>query len=144
MSSGSCVPGSGAADYANLISGASTACPLIAGDVLAVKTGTNTGPTATGLNARLSTWLSANQIVAADGSGGYIATTPGAPQLIRIPLVVDSATGASAWPSGSSTVTVDGMAWGVIVSCGQLANPSYCAPTDGSQVNILIVGLTGP
>ena len=46
------------------------------------------------------------------------------------------------WPNGtSSPMTVVGFAWFVITSCGDPANPTYCANNDGKQVNGVFVNL---
>ncbi len=57
-----------------------------------------------------------------------------------MPVVVNQ-NGSSTWPNGTSTpMTVVGFAWFVITSCGT-SPVSYCAASDGSQVNGTFVGL---
>ena len=104
------------------------------------KPGDNSGPTAQGLNTRITNWQTADQIV-------DFTTTPAtvkesdSPQLVLIPVLTNPS-GQSVWPNGtSSPMTVVGFAYFVITSCGDTDRPSYCRNSDGKQVNGVFVAL---
>ena len=110
-----CPPTSGASDYRDEIAGVLNPCAISVGEVLDEKTGNNTGPTAAGLNTRITTWKTFDQIVQPTGNDTYTVIDGSTRQLVLIP--------------------VTGFAWFVIESCGDLASPTYCRNSDGYQVN---------
>ena len=120
---------------------ATPVCPVSVGESLDTKPGNNAGPTAQGLNTRITTWQTLNQIVQFNADGTTTLLQPNSPQLIVIPVLTNPS-GQSVWPNGSSSpMTVVGFAWFVITSCGDPANPSYCGNSDGKQVNGTFVNL---
>jgi Flp pilus assembly protein TadG len=137
----SCAAPSGANDYANQISAASILCPVSVGDLEAVKPGNNAGKTASGINARITTWETLDQIVAFTGNGQATILDANSQQLVMLFVVANAADGSTTWPTGTSgQVTVIGFAWFVITSCGPPTTPTYCRTSDGSQVNGTYVG----
>jgi hypothetical protein len=126
-----CVYTSGATSYRDEITGALAVCPLSVGQMVALKTGQNSGATAQGIDTRISSYQNVDQIAQVMASGGYIITSPTSPQLVRIPVVEDI-TGGSVWPSGSGNVKVVGFAWAVITGYTNF----------GARVNVWIVGAT--
>jgi hypothetical protein len=126
-----CVYTSGATSYRDEITGALAVCPLSVGQMVALKTGQNSGATAQGIDTRISSYQNVDQIAQVTASGGYIITSPTSPQLVRIPVVEDI-TGGSVWPSGSGNVKVVGFAWAVITGYTNF----------GARVNVWIVGAT--
>jgi Flp pilus assembly protein TadG len=136
-----CPVPSGANAYSNEISGDLTTCPISVGETVNTKPGNNSGPTAQGLNARIDTWETVNQVVQFNADGTTTLIDPNSQQLVLIPILTNQA-GQSAWPNGSSApMTVVGFAWFVITSCGDPAHPTYCANSDGKQVNGVFVNL---
>ena len=84
-----------------------------------------------------------NQIVQFNADGTATVLEPDSPQLVLIPVLTNPS-GQSSWPSGqSSPMTVVGFAYFVITSCGDPNHPTYCANSDGKQVNGVFVGLDG-
>ena len=93
------------------------------------------------MNARITNWQTVDQIVQFNVDGTATLLQPTNPQLVMIPVLTNQA-GNSVWPNGSSApMTVVGFAWFVITSCGDPAHPSYCANSDGKQVNGVFVTL---
>lgn len=130
-----CPTPNGANPYRDEISGALTPCGITLGQSIDVKSGNNTGPTAQGLNLRITTWKPFNQIVQLVGNNTYTIIDDDSPQLVLIPVVTNLA-GGTTWPNGSSTqIKVVGFAWFVIESCGPVTHPSYCSNADGGEVN---------
>jgi Flp pilus assembly protein TadG len=130
-----CPPTSGGSDYRDEIAGVLNPCAISVGDTLDEKTGNNTGPTSQGLNTRITTWKTFDQIVAPVGNDTYKIIDGSTRQLVLIPVVTNLA-GDPTWPHNAPyQVKVTGFAWFVIESCGDLANPSYCQNNDGYQVN---------
>ena len=141
VQSASCPVPNGASVYRDEISGTTPVCPVSVGESLDTKPGNNAGPTAQGLNIRITTWQTLNQIVQFNADGTTTLLQPNSPQLIVIPVLTNPS-GQSVWPNGSSSpMTVVGFAWFVITSCGDPANPSYCSNSDGKQVNGTFVNL---
>jgi Putative Flp pilus-assembly TadE/G-like len=141
QSASSCTPTSGSTNYTYEIDGVLTPCPVTVGETVNTNPGNNTGPTAQGLNIRITTWQPLSQIAQVSGTGQATLLDATSPQLVLIPVVVNQ-TGASAWPSGSSApMTITGFAYFVITSCGDPLNPTYCANTDGKQINGIFIGL---
>ena len=139
-----CPTPNGANAYQNEINGSLQPCGINVGQQIDVKSGNNTGPTAQGLNQRISNWMTFDQIVT-NISGNTYKIAPGQdnnPQLVLIPVVTALDGTTTSWPNGSSAqVKVVGFAWFVIESCGPVATPSYCKNSDGYQVNGRFVNL---
>ena len=130
-----CPTPNGASPYEEEISGDLIPCGITLGQSIDVKSGNNTGPTAQGLNARITQWKSFNQIVQLVGNNTYTIIDQNSPQLVLIP-VVTNLSGGTTWPNGTSAqIKVVGFAWFVIESCGPVTNPSYCKNSDGGEVN---------
>lgn len=135
-----CPVPSGANVYQDEITGDQPVCPITLGETLQTEPGDNSGPTAQGLNTRITNWQTADQIV-------DFTTTPAtvkdsnSPQLVLIPVLTNPS-GQSVWPNGtSSPMTVVGFAYFVITSCGDPDHPSYCKNNDGKQINGVFVAL---
>ena len=135
-SGSTCQSTSGAADYKNEIIGppnGSVVCDVFLGDVLPVKTGQDTGPTAQGIDKRITSWDPLSAIVQCTANGHQAnILKPNSPQLVLLPVVEDMS-GYSTWPSGSGTVRVIGFAYFV------LTQPGYT--NGGKTVLGRIVGL---
>ena len=130
-----CPTPNGASPYEEEISGDLIPCGITLGQTIDVKSGNNTGPTAQGLNARITQWETFNQIVQLVGNNTYTIIDQNSPQLVLIP-VVTNLSGGTTWPNGTSAqIKVVGFAWFVIESCGPVTNPSYCKNSDGGEVN---------
>ena len=142
VSGSNCPDPSGANAYQNEITGTLPECPISVGELVDTKTGDNSGPTAKGLNDRITTWKTVAQIVQIDGTGQVTKILdPTNPQLVMIPVLVNP-DGSNGWPSGSSSpMKVVGFAWFVITSCGDPAHPTYCGNSDGKQVNGVFVSM---
>ena len=139
-SGGSCNAANGANDFRSTINGSDIACPVSVGEDVDTKPGSNTGPSAQGLNTRITTWEPFNQIVQAGTNGQYTLLDPASPQLVLIPVVLNT-NGSTTWPNGSSQVQVVGFAWFVITGCGNPSQQGNCANSDGKYVNGTFVGL---
>jgi Flp pilus assembly protein TadG len=133
-----CPTPNGANPYENEINGTLTPCGITLNQTIDVKSGNNTGPTAQGLNERITTWEPFGNIVElvpGSPTPTYTLKEPDSPQLVLIP-VVQNLSGGTTWPNGSSAqIKVVGFAWFVIESCGDPANPTYCRNSDGGEVN---------
>jgi Flp pilus assembly protein TadG len=130
-----CPTPNGANPYRDEIAGVLNPCSINVGQVVDEKTGNNTGPTAQGLNTRITTWKTFDEIVEPVGNDTYRVKDSSTRQLVLIP-VVTNLQGGSTWPHNAPfQVQVVGFAWFVIESCGALAHPTYCQNNDGSQVN---------
>ena len=129
-----CPTPNGANPYRDEISGALNACSIDVGQAIDLKSGQNAGPTAQGLNTRIPTWKTFNQIVSLVGNNTYTILDNTSKQLVLIPVVTNMS-GGTTWPNGSAQVKVIGFAWFVIESCGSTSSPSYCATNDGREVN---------
>jgi hypothetical protein len=130
-----CVGTSGAADYRNTIGGAIFACDVHVGDLEPVKTGQNTGPTAQGINDRITSWDPISAIVNFTANGYADVLKPNSPQLVLLPVVLN-ANGSTTWPSGGGNIRVVGFAYFVLES------PGYA--NGGKTVLGRFVGLSGP
>jgi hypothetical protein len=138
-----CPVPNGANAYQNEIDGTLSPCPITLNESVDTKTGDNSGPTAQGLNARITNWQTVNQIVQFNADGTTTLLEPDSPQLVLIPILTNPS-GQAQWPSGSSSpMTVVGFAYFVITSCGDPAHPTYCGNSDGKQVNGVFVSLDG-
>jgi len=135
-SGNSCSGTSGGSDYKNTIKGSTLSCDVAVGQLVDVKTGQNTGPTAQGIDARVTTWKTLDQIVSFTSGGQATILLPDSPQLLLLPVVENAANGSSTWPSGSGQVRVVGFAWFV------LTQPGYT--NGGKTVLGTFVGLSGP
>jgi hypothetical protein len=141
VSNANCPVPNGANVYSDEIAGSTQVCPVSVGETLDTKPGDNSGKTAQGLNLRIPTWESLNQIVQFQNDGTALLLDPTSPQLVIIPVLTNQ-NGQSQWPDGSSApMTVVGFAWFVITSCGDPAHPSYCQTNDGKEVNGVFVNL---
>jgi hypothetical protein len=141
VNNANCPVPSGASIYSDEIAGSTQVCPVSVGETVQTKPGNNSGPTAQGLNQRITNWESLNQIVQFQADGTATLLDPNSPQLVIIPVLTNQ-NGQSAWPNGTSApMTVVGFAWFVITSCGDPANPSYCGNSDGKEVNGVFVNL---
>jgi Flp pilus assembly protein TadG len=142
ISSGSgCSAANGANDLSNTINGSDIACPVSVGETVDTKPGDNTGKIAQGLNSRITTWKAFNQIVQVNANGQYTLLDPTSPQLVLIPIVLNTS-GGTTWPNGSSQVQIVGFAWFVITGCGSPSIQGNCKNSDGKYVNGTFVGLT--
>jgi Putative Flp pilus-assembly TadE/G-like len=141
VNNANCPVPSGASIYSDEIAGTTQVCPVSVGETVDTKPGNNSGPTSQGLNQRITSWKTLNQIVQFQADGTATLLDPQSPQLVIIPVLTNGS-GQSAWPSGTSApMTVVGFAWFVITSCGDPAHPSYCANNDGKEVNGVFVTL---
>jgi hypothetical protein len=79
-------------------------------------------------------WENFNQIVQDNGNGQYTLLDPTSPQLVLIPIVLNT-NGNTTWPNGSSQVRVVGFAWFVITGCATPPNraPAATATANGSR-----------
>ena len=141
VNNANCPVPNGASIYSDEIAGSTQVCPVSVGETVDTKPGNNSGPTAQGLNQRITNWETLNQIVQFQADGTAKLIDPNSPQLVIIPVLTNQ-TGQSAWPNGSSApMTVVGFAWFVITSCGDPAHPTYCGNSDGKEVNGVFVNL---
>jgi Flp pilus assembly protein TadG len=141
VQSATCPVPNGSNIYSNEIAGTTPVCPVSVGETLTTDPGNNSGPTAQGLNIRITAWQTVAQIVKFNADGTNTLLQPDSPQLVVIPVLTNPG-GQSVWPNGtSSPMTVVGFAWFVITSCGDPANPTYCSNSDGKQVNGVFVNL---
>jgi Flp pilus assembly protein TadG len=109
-----CPPTSGSSDYRDEIAGVLNPCAIAVGEILDEKTGNNTGPTAQGLNTRITTWKTFNQIVQPTGNDTYKVIDGSTRQLVLVP-VVTNLSGGSTWPHNAPyQVKVVGFAWFLI------------------------------
>jgi Flp pilus assembly protein TadG len=132
----SCTGTSGGSDYKNTVNGSTLSCDVSVGQLVDVKTGQNTGPTAQGIDGRVTTWKPLDQIVSLTSNGQATILVPSSPQLLLLPVVENAATGSNIWPSGSGQVRVVGFAWFV------LTQPGYT--NGGKTVLGTFIGLSGP
>ena len=116
---------------AEVTGGLLTTCPVKVGDVIATKTGQNTGPTQSGVSARCPTLVSPTSVVSFPGIGSPSILQPASCQLVLLPTVVDDSTGNPVWPkSGSQDIRVTGFSWWVISAVAQ----------GGKEVDAVYVG----
>jgi len=139
-SGGGCSAANGANDLRDTVNGSSIACPISVGQDVDTKPGKNTGPVAQGLNTRITTWKPFNQIVQAGANGQYTVLDPTSPQLVLVPIVLNT-DGGTTWPNGSGQVQIVGFAWFVITGCGNPSIQGSCSNSDGKYVNGTFVGL---
>jgi Putative Flp pilus-assembly TadE/G-like len=123
----------GANAYRNEIDGTLNACPVSVGEQLDLKPGQNAGPTRQGIDSRITTWKSLDQIVQIGANGQATVVDSSSKQLVLIPIVEDS-NGGTTWPNGSGWVRVVGFAWFVITG-----PPGYS--NNGKTVTGVFVGL---
>jgi Flp pilus assembly protein TadG len=140
-SGSSCANANGANDYRNTINSGLNACTITVNQLVDTKPGNNTGPTAQGLNARISPWKAFSQIVQLNANGQYTVLDSSSKQLVLIPVVLNT-NGSTTWPNGSSQVKVVGFAWFVITGCGNPTKQGSCSNSDGKYVNGTFVGLS--
>jgi Flp pilus assembly protein TadG len=106
-------------DYRDMITGELTPCDLSVGQDVDLNPGNFKTPTEDAVDTRVANaggWKTLDKIVqfGPDGTANIIDST--SPQLVIVPVVVDSATGTTEWPDGGGTVRVVGFAWFVITS----------------------------
>jgi Flp pilus assembly protein TadG len=143
VSSANCPVPSGANAYESEIDGSLPVCPISVGETVDTKPGDNSGPTAKGLNSRITSWQTVDKIVGYNDDGTAYLKDSASPQVVLIPVLTNPQ-GQPTWPSGtSSPMTVVGFAFFVITSCGDPAHPTYCGNSDGKQVNGVFVSLDG-
>jgi hypothetical protein len=141
VNNANCPVPSGASVYSDEIAGTTQVCPVSVGETVDTKPGNNSGPTSQGLNQRITSWKTLNQIVQFQSDGTAKLLDPNSPQLVLIPVLTNQS-GQSAWPDGTSApMTVVGFAWFVITSCGDPLAPTYCGNSDGKEVNGVFVTL---
>jgi Putative Flp pilus-assembly TadE/G-like len=133
VNSANCPVPNGANPYRDEIDGSLNACPVSVGEHLDVKPGQNAGPTRQGIDSRITTWQSVNQIVQWSANGQATLLDPSSPQLVLIPIVEDP-NGATDWLNGSGWVRVVGFAWFIITP-----SPGYT--NNGKTVTGIFVGL---
>ena len=141
VNNANCPVPNGSNIYSDEIAGTTPVCPITVGESLTTNPGDNSGPTAQGLNQRITNWQTVSQIVSFNSDGTTTVLQPDSPQLVIIPVLTNPS-GQSQWPSGtSSPMTVVGFAWFIITSCGDPSHPTYCQNNDGKQVNGVFVSL---
>ena len=86
-----------------------------------------------GIDTRITTWESVDQIVQFDTNGHATLIDPNSPQLVLIPIVEDP-NGQTNWLNGSGWVRVVGFAWFIITP-----PPGYT--NNGKTVTGVFVGL---
>ena len=133
VNNANCPVPNGANPYRDEIDGNLNACPVSVGEQLDVKPGQNSGPTRQGIDSRITTWESVNQIVQWGANGQATVLDPTSKQLVLIPIVEDP-NGATNWLNGSGWVRVVGFAWFVITP-----PPGYT--NNGKTVTGVFVGL---
>jgi len=133
VNNANCPVPNGANPYRDEIDGNLNACPVSVGEQLDVKPGQNAGPTRQGIDSRITTWESVDQIVQWGANGQATLLDPTSKQLILIPIVEDP-DGGTNWLNGSGWVRVVGFAWFIITPA-----PGYT--DNGKTVTGVFVGL---
>ncbi len=133
VNNANCPVPNGASPYRDEIDGSLNACPVSVGEQLDVKPGQNAGPTRQGIDSRITTWESVNQIVQWGANGQATLLDPTSKQLVLIPIVEDP-NGGTDWLNGSGWVRVVGFAWFIITPA-----PGYT--NNGKTVTGVFVGL---
>jgi len=133
VNNANCPVPNGANPYRDEIDGNLNACPVSVGEQLDVKPGQNAGPTRQGIDSRITTWESVDQIVQWGANGQATLLDPTSKQLILIPIVEDP-NGGTNWLNGSGWVRVVGFAWFIITP-----SPGYT--DNGKTVTGVFVGL---
>jgi hypothetical protein len=169
-SGGTCVYTSGATSYRDEITGALAVCPLSIGQIVDLKTGQNSGATAQGVNTRITSYQSVDQIVQATASGTYIILSPStrsscASRWSRTPTAAASGrsgagtsgssasrgrsspatpTSVHASTSGSSARRSDPVRW---AAAGRIVRPAVFHPLQprwsGAREEVFPTGLAG-
>ena len=119
-SGSTCQSTSGAADYKNEIIGppnGNVVCDVSMVTCFPLRSVKNTGPTAQGIDNRITSWDPLSAIVQFTADGQANILKPNSPQLVLVPVVEDMS-GGSTWPSGSGTVRVIGFAYFVLTRPG--------------------------
>jgi hypothetical protein len=135
-----CPVPSGANPYRDEIDGALNSCPVSVTEQLSVKPGDNSGPTRQGLDARITNWQTANQIVSFTNGGRAQVLNSSSPQLVLIPVVEDP-NGGTNWLNGAGWVRVVGFAWFIISNEQVTGQPGPGYTNNGKTVNGIFVGL---
>jgi Flp pilus assembly protein TadG len=130
----SCVDNGGSSMYTQEIAGSVSACLIQVDQVVQTKTGQNTGPTTSGVDARCGSLSPVSSIVSFGGMGQVTLIQPSSCQLVLLPVVEDAATQAAVWPTqGSGDVRVVGFSWWVIskvVPPGKEVDAVYVGPAE--------------
>jgi Flp pilus assembly protein TadG len=127
------VTGGGANLYASEVSGSVTVCPVKIDDVIATKTGGNSGPTTQAVSDRCggAALQSASAIASFPATGTPSLLKPASCQVVLLPVVVDASNGNAAWPTtGSGNVRVVGFSWWVVTA----------VKNQGKEVDAVYVG----
>jgi Flp pilus assembly protein TadG len=133
VNNANCPVPNGANPYRDEIDGNLNACPVSVGEQVDVKPGQNSGPTRQGIDSRITTWKSVDQIVQWGATGQATVLDPTSKQLVLIPIVEDP-NGGTDWLNGSGWVRVVGFAWFIITPA-----PGYT--NNGKTVTGVFVGL---
>jgi Flp pilus assembly protein TadG len=130
----SCADNGGSSTYTQEIAGSVSACLVQLDQVVQTKTGQNTGPTTSGVDARCGSLSAVSSIVSFGGMGQINLIQPASCQLVLLPVVEDANTHAAVWPTkGSTDVRVVGFSWWVIkqvVSGGKEVDAVYVGPAN--------------
>ncbi|HEX2587655.1 MAG TPA: pilus assembly protein TadG-related protein [Gaiellales bacterium] len=127
------VTGGGANLYASEVSGSVTVCPVKIDDVIATKTGGNSGPTTQAVSDRCggAALQPASAIASFPATGTPSLLKPASCQVVLLPVVVDASNGNAAWPTtGSGNVRVVGFSWWVVTA----------VKNQGKEVDAVYVG----
>jgi Flp pilus assembly protein TadG len=127
------VTGGGANLYASEVSGSVTVCPVKIDDVIATKTGGNSGPTTQAVSDRCggAALQPASTIASFPATGTPSLLKPASCQVVLLPVVVDASNGNPAWPTtGSGNIRVVGFSWWVVTA----------VKNQGKEVDAVYVG----
>ena len=127
------VTGGGANLYASEVSGSVTVCPVKIDDVIATKTGGNSGPTTQAVSDRCggAALQPASAIASFPAMGSPNLLKPASCQVVLLPVVVDASNGNPAWPTtGSGDVRVVAFSWWVVTA----------VKNQGKEVDAVYVG----
>src|SRR5919201_1630901 len=113
VNNANCPVPNGADPYRDEIDGVLNSCPVSVGEQIDVKPGDNSGPTRQGIDNRITTWNSLDQIVSIGANGQATVLDSSSKQLVLIPIVEDP-DGGTDWLNGSGWIRVVGFAWFVI------------------------------
>ena len=133
VNNANCPVPNGADPYRDEIDGVLNSCPVSVGEQIDVKPGNNAGPTRQGIDNRITTWKSLDQIVSIGANGQATVLDSSSKQLVLIPIVEDP-DGGTDWLNGSGWIRVVGFAWFVITG-----PPGYT--NNGKTVTGVFVGL---
>ena len=89
VNNANCPVPNGASTYSDEIAGTTQVCPVSVGETVDTKPGNNSGPTSQGLNQRITSWETLNQIVQFQADGTAKLLDPNSPQLVLIPVLTN-------------------------------------------------------